>query len=128
MTKEEAALSQSFVEQQRRRLEALQRQILDAGARTRGSEQAYLRDHGDESHDVGEESEIEAQSEIDEGLYDVNKRRLSDIQRAIAKIEQGTYGFSDVSGEPIPKPRLEVAPESIVTVEEEEQREKRNSA
>ena len=56
----------------------------------------------------------------------MNKRRLSDIQRALEKIREGTYGFSDLSGDPIPKRRLEAAPESIVTVQEEEQREKVN--
>ncbi len=122
MANTELALSQSFIEQQQRRLEALQKELLGAEGKTLGNERAYQEDHGEEPQEVA----ISVQREIDQGLHDVNKRRLSDIQRALEKIKEGTYGFSDLSGDPIPKRRLEAAPESIVTVQEEEQREKVN--
>lgn len=34
------------------------------------------------------------------------------VTRALEKIEEGTYGICDVCGEPIPRGRLEAAPES----------------
>jgi len=122
MANTELALSRSFIEQQQRRLEALQKELLGAEGKALGNERAYQEDHGEEPQEVA----ISVQREIDQGLHDVNKRRLSDIQRALEKIKEGTYGFSDLSGDPIPKRRLEAAPESIVTVQEEEQREKVN--
>jgi DnaK suppressor protein len=45
--------------------------------------------------------------------------RLAQVERALAKIEEGTYGLSDVSGRPIPQERLEAMPEAIDTVEEQ---------
>jgi len=54
----------------------------------------------------------------------VDERRLRAIDRALAKIDEGTYGLSDMSGKPIPKASLEATPEAVLTVEEEEQREK----
>jgi DnaK suppressor protein len=36
----------------------------------------------------------------------------------LQKIEDGTYGLSDTSGEPIPRERLEAMPEAIHTVSE----------
>ena len=122
MANTELALSRSFIEQQQRRLEALQKELLGAEGKALGNERAYQEDQGEEPQEVA----ISVQREIDQGLHDVNKRRLSDIQRALEKIKEGTYGFSDLSGDPIPKRRLEAAPESIVTVQEEEQREKVN--
>ena len=49
----------------------------------------------------------------------MNDRRVSHIERALQKIEEGTYGVSDESGKLIPKARLEVIPEAILTVDEE---------
>jgi DnaK suppressor protein len=43
------------------------------------------------------------------------------VERALAKIEDGTYGLSDQSGEPIDVARLQAYPEAIVTLEEEEE-------
>ena len=48
-----------------------------------------------------------------------NLDRLARIKRALEKIDDGTYGASDESGETIPRDRLEAVPEAIFTVEEE---------
>lgn len=48
------------------------------------------------------------------------ERRLQDVERALKKIDEGTYGLSDESGEPIPRGRLEAAPEALRTVEEQQ--------
>ena len=49
--------------------------------------------------------------------------RLERVDRALKKIEDGTYGLSDQSGQPIPRERLEAVPESIYTFAEEKARE-----
>lgn len=59
------------------------------------------------------------QREVDQAMHDVDARRLRNIDRALQKIEQGTYGLSDASGKPIPRERLEATPEAILTVQEE---------
>lgn len=48
--------------------------------------------------------------------------RLDDIDDALAKLERGTYGLSEDSGEPIPLRRLEALPWARRTAEEEERR------
>src|SRR3712207_6898461 len=48
------------------------------------------------------------------------RSRLRYVERALQKIEEGTYGLSDDSGQPIPRGRLEAVPEAIRTVEEQE--------
>jgi DnaK suppressor protein len=43
--------------------------------------------------------------------------RLDRVDRALAKIDEGTYGTCDVCGRPIDPRRLRVAPESTVCVD-----------
>jgi DnaK suppressor protein len=45
---------------------------------------------------------------------------LSEIERAIAKIDAGTYGFSELSGAAIPLERLNAMPWARRTLEEDE--------
>jgi len=40
-------------------------------------------------------------------------QRLERVDRALRKIEEGTYGLSDISGQPIPRERLEAIPEAL---------------
>lgn len=42
-----------------------------------------------------------------------------DIDRALAKLDEGTYGISDVSGVPIPFARLQAYPQAVRTSTEE---------
>ena len=51
--------------------------------------------------------------------------RLEQVNRALEKIKEGTYGLSDISGQPIPRERLQAIPETIFTLAEEQAREKK---
>ena len=54
----------------------------------------------------------------DEAIADQLRDRLATIDRALARIEAGTYGRSVLSGKPIPDERLEADPAAELTVEE----------
>lgn len=49
---------------------------------------------------------------------------LRQIDRALEKIAEGTYGVCDLSGEEIPAKRLEAVPYATMTVKAQEQMEK----
>lgn len=49
---------------------------------------------------------------------------LRQIERALEKIEEGTYGICDISGLEIPLARLEAVPYATMTVKAQEQIEK----
>ena len=49
---------------------------------------------------------------------------LRQIERALEKIEDGTYGICDITGEDIPVPRLDAVPYATMTVKAQEQLEK----
>ena len=57
--------------------------------------------------------------ELDEGLLEQLRRELEALERAEARLAEGTYGVSVESGEPIPDERLEAYPLAERTVEEE---------
>jgi DnaK suppressor protein len=61
--------------------------------------------------------------ELDGNLIARNAQRLAQVNRALEKIAEGTYGLSDASDHAIPIERLEATPEAIYTVEEQAARE-----
>jgi DnaK suppressor protein len=119
VTRETSRLDPEFIERQKRRLTKMRQQILGA-RRDLENEEASVKD---ELSGQAREYEDEAQKlttlEIDENLQAVEDDRLSDIERALQKIEDGTYGLSDASGAPIPIARLEAIPEALYTLEEQ---------
>ena len=58
--------------------------------------------------------------EMDASIGEQVERRLREVDRALQKVEEGTYGLSDDSGETIPRGRLEAVPEALRTVEEQQ--------
>ncbi len=74
-----------------------------------------------------EETNIDFTETQQEQSIEVNEQALLTlVQRALKRIEDGSYGKSVVSGKPIPEKRLEALPWADRTVEEEEQIEERN--
>lgn len=116
-------LSETFIAQQRKRLLKLRRELLDAGEGTIADERTGEAQHGEEVEELEDDAQRMAQDEINESLSNANYQRIGYIQRALQKIDEGTYGLSDESGDPIPKARLEAMPEAIYTVEEQGRRE-----
>jgi RNA polymerase-binding transcription factor DksA len=49
---------------------------------------------------------------------------LDEVERALAKVDAGTYGLDEFTGEPIPDERLEIRPMARFTVENEAKQEK----
>ncbi|ULU23568.1 TraR/DksA family transcriptional regulator [Dyella terrae] len=120
----EPTLTPEFIAQQRKRLEALRRQVLGGELDVNARKRAFTEEHGDEAEEFEDEAQSLAQEEVRQAQHDVDDQRVADIQRALEKIDEGTYGVSDESGDPIPKARLEARPESVLTVQGEEARER----
>ncbi|MFC3041422.1 hypothetical protein ACFOGI_14330 [Virgibacillus xinjiangensis] len=75
-----------------------------------------LADYDNHPGDMGTE---QFEQQRDAGLNMVREERLQDIEDALKKIEDGTYGLSEKSGKEIPVERLEVLPTARNLVEEE---------
>jgi DnaK suppressor protein len=68
------------------------------------------------------DSEDLYQQEFDAGRAQDLQEQLAAVERAEARLAEGTYGLSVESGEPIPDGRLEAVPTAERTVAEEERR------
>jgi DnaK suppressor protein len=72
--------------------------------------------------DPADDSESIEEEQVDDALERQLRSELEAIERAEKRLEEGTYGFSVESGEPIPAGRLEAVPWAERTAEEEERR------
>jgi DnaK suppressor protein len=79
----------------------------------------------DQDQHLADEATDLYQEEFDQGLAEQLQRELEAVERAEARLAEGTYGLSVESGQPIPDERLEVQPTAERTAEEEERYEGR---
>lgn len=78
-------------------------------------------EEGDERNEPGDfNSEGLYQDELDAGRAQNLKDRMAALERAEARLGEGTYGLSTRSGEPIPDARLEANPTAELTVAEQD--------
>jgi DnaK suppressor protein len=113
--------TKSLLEQKRRQLIALRAELkraFDSQAR----EEAGLQDRSGEAHEYEEDAQKLAMLELDQNLANRTASRLAHVERALQKIDAGTYGVSDASGELIPIERLNAVPEAIYTLAEQQAR------
>lgn len=112
-------LDDAFLAVQKQRLEALCRQLIlvaDAAAR---NEEGLALESVDEVRDNADSAETMAMQENDEAMFQRNLKRLEVVRRALEKLAPGTYGISDISGDPISRARLESIPEAATNPGEE---------
>jgi DnaK suppressor protein len=117
-------LDTAFLEQQKRRLTALRQEILSIRQRQQGEQTNLNTELSGQARDYEDDAQRLAALELQDNLVAHDDDRLSNIERALQKIDQGTYGLSVASGKPIPVERLKVFPEALYTEEEQRQREK----
>jgi DnaK suppressor protein len=73
----------------------------------------------DEPKDSGDQANELEQTDTDNALRADLRQTLEAIEKAEARLEEGTYGKSVVSGDPIPDERLEAIPWAERNVDEE---------
>lgn len=74
--------------------------------------------------DNGPEDDVQEQlgHETVETEVKTLKKKQEKIEKALRKMEEGTYGVDEQSGDPIPYERLEVVPEAQYTIENQKRR------
>ena len=56
--------------------------------------------------------------ELDEGLEEDAERQLHEVESALARIEDGSYGTCEICGKEIPEDRLEAIPWTTLCVDD----------
>ena len=113
------ALDPAFLARQRERLLVLRMGLtraLEDDAQEAMQGLSADQDHANELEDQAQNLTV---AENDRILSTQLGQQRIVIDRALAKLEDGTYGFSDVSGLAIPIARLQALPQAVTTVSEE---------
>jgi len=111
-----------FLKRQRQSLLDERARYLGHAERFEAEADALARDRepGDVQFDdeSGEGDSIAVERERDLALSAQARQAVEEIDAALKRMENGSYGLSVVSGLPIPKERLEIIPEASMRVEE----------
>jgi RNA polymerase-binding transcription factor DksA len=105
----------------RERLEAEQARVQALVEGLRGD----LGDEGDGSSEITDPADTGSDAferEKDLAILDQLEAELAELQAALGRIDDGTYGVDEVTGEPIDPARLEVLPTARTNVDDQGQR------
>jgi len=119
VTTKKQSLDKAFIERQRKRLLELRESLTQATAARQAEENDVNADVSGEAVEYEDDAQRLTALELDDNLVARNAQRLAQIDRALAKIADVTYGRSDASDEPIPIERLEAVPEATHTIAEQ---------
>jgi DnaK suppressor protein len=119
----ESRLDAAFLEKQRQRLLRLRASLRTALQASEADESGVEAAAADSAREFEDEAQKLDALELEGNLLARDAERLAQVDRALAKIDNGTYGLSDVSSRPIPRERLETVPEAVCTLKEEQERE-----
>src|SRR5580698_456580 len=122
MTTPTSRLDPAFLGRQKRRLTELRQQILRVRRGEESAEASANADTRDQAREYEDDAQKLAALELEGNLEAADDDRLSNIERALQKIADGTYGLSDASGAPIPMERLEAALGARYTLAEQKAR------
>lgn len=98
-------LDKLFITSQKKKLEELKKDI-----------EAKLQEFEDRKHDFGQDEdddvhETEMYSDNIQ-IHTILQKQLDEVQAALKRIEEGTYGICEKTGKPIDKARLLAVPEA----------------
>ena len=109
-----------YLARKRRQLTELRAQLRYAQLVAEGLETEFRSQSEAEAHEYEDDAQRLDHLERQGLLVRRGIARLARVERALEKLDEGSYGLSDLSGEPIPYARLEILPDAIDTEEEHE--------
>jgi DnaK suppressor protein len=86
---------------------------------------ATLQNENENHPDVADRASSETDRAIELRARDRQRKLIAKIDAALARIEEGTYGYCEETGDPIGIPRLEKHPIATLSVEAQERQERR---
>ena len=84
-----------------------------------------LQDSAANHADIADRASAETDRALELRTRDRQRKLISKIDAAIRRIDEGTYGYCDVTGEPISLKRLDARPIATMSLEAQERHERR---
>jgi DnaK suppressor protein len=85
----------------------------------------HLQDENQNHPDLADRASSETDRAIELRARDRQRKLIAKIDAALHRIEDGTYGFCEETGEPIAIKRLEARPIATLSIEAQERHERR---
>src|ERR1700704_117709 len=85
----------------------------------------HLQDESENHPDLADRASSETDRAIELRARDRQRKLIAKIDAAIARLDDGTYGYCEETGEPIALKRLEARPIATLSVEAQERHERR---
>lgn len=110
-----------FLDAQKKKLMEHKNQILNS---MRNTPVEDLQITPEDSVEDGDLAQVVASQNVSFGLREREIKRLREIDVALRKIEEGTYGYCEMTDEPIERKRLEKMPWARLSLEAAEELER----
>jgi len=85
----------------------------------------HLQEENQNHPDLADRASSETDRAIELRARDRQRKLIAKIDEALVRIEEGTYGYCEETGEPISLRRLEARPIATLSVEAQERHERR---
>ncbi|MBI1867832.1 MAG: RNA polymerase-binding protein DksA [Methylocystis sp.] len=118
---QEAFMSDRQREYFRRKLIAWKEEILQESRETLATLQSENANHPD----LADRASSETDRAIELRARDRQRKLIAKIDAALTRLEEGTYGYCEETGEPISLKRLDARPIATLSVEAQERHERR---
>ena len=84
----------------------------------------HLKEESSNKPDTTDRASIESERSLELRTRDRERKLLSKINKALKKLEDGSYGYCDETGDPISIKRLEARPVATLSLEAQEMHER----
>jgi len=85
----------------------------------------HLQDENQNHPDLADRASSETDRAIELRARDRQRKLIAKIEAALARLDEGTYGFCEETGDPISIRRLEARPIATLSIEAQERHERR---
>ena len=85
----------------------------------------HLQDDSSNHPDIADRASSETERSLELRTRDRQRKLISKIDAALRRIEDGTYGYCEETGEPISLKRLDARPIATLSIEAQERHERR---
>lgn len=118
---DEPFMNERQLEYFRRKLIVWKQELLSQSAETIDS----LQDSGRNVPDIADRASEETDRALELRTRDRQRKLVSKIDAALRRIENGEFGYCEMTGEPISLKRLDARPIAVMTLEAQEKHERR---
>jgi DnaK suppressor protein len=118
MTAIDVSEFRSLLEQERTRIVDAIEYLASENPGNMQDELGELGGRGVDNH-LGDMASVTFDRELDEGLEEGAQQTLAQIERALAKLDEGTYGTCERCGKPIGQERLRARPWATLCIDDQ---------